>query len=97
MLSLFFKFSFFTSSVESITPKTGGTGGGTLLTILGKKLDKVSKILIDDSECIIKEKTSKRIVCETEPHEGATFTGKPEFYTDSGLAECDEEFSYRKI
>ena len=67
------------------------------MTISGKKMEKVHKILIDGSECILKEKSSKKVICETEPHEGATFTGIPEFHTDSGLADCKEEFSYKKI
>ena len=86
-----------TSIVETISPKTGGTGGGTLLTISGRKLEKIDTIAIDGSPCLIQEKTDREIICETEPHEGSTFTGVPEFQTEFGLAECSQQFSYRKV
>ena len=51
-----------TSVIESISPNTGGTGGGTLITISGQKLEKVDDIDIDGSPCLIKEKSKAVLI-----------------------------------
>ena len=63
-----------TPQVHSVSPKRGGTGGGTRITITGSGFaDSGNKVFIDGSECDICadcSESSTEIVCLTNAHDG---------------------------
>ncbi|XP_068250285.1 fibrocystin-L-like [Palaemon carinicauda] len=60
-----------TPSITSISPKRGGTAGGTTLTITGTGFSvSGNEVSIDGSPCIVSSESSTEIVCVTEPHAG---------------------------
>ncbi|TPP64918.1 hypothetical protein FGIG_04510 [Fasciola gigantica] len=59
-----------TPTVISVQPLTGGTGGGTMVTIQGNSLSAPNgtQVQIGESECIIQSASATTIVCQTGPH-----------------------------
>lgn len=60
-----------TSEITSVTPRRGGTGGGTTLTIRGvgfSSTHNVNVVTIDGTPCTITSSSSNEIVCRTGNH-----------------------------
>ena len=61
-----------TPQINSITPNSGGSGGGTEITIIGTGFEASGNtIKIDGSVCVIKSENETEIICETNSHEGS--------------------------
>jgi hypothetical protein len=61
-----------TPMITSVTPNSGGSGGGTVVTIVGTGFDAMSNVvMIDGSECIATSQSETQIVCATESHIGS--------------------------
>ena len=66
-----------TSQIASVTPSRGGTGGGTILTILGSGFSDTQSdniVTIDGVECNVTYANSSLITCQTGPHSGTIET-----------------------
>ena len=77
-------------SVYSVSPLRGGTGGGTLLSIVGSGfgLDKtLLKVIIANTECSIVNLTSTEITCYTGSYRNSHFKDLIKVYIEGvGLA-----------
>ncbi|CAK8674402.1 unnamed protein product [Clavelina lepadiformis] len=62
-------------TIADVSPRRGGTAGGTRITITGTGFSLgAPSVSIDGSECVIMDQSSTSITCETEPHYGAIQT-----------------------
>ncbi|XP_064089363.1 fibrocystin-L-like [Macrobrachium nipponense] len=86
-----------TPAVTSVSPKRGGTAGGTVVTITGTGFSvSGNEVSIDGSPCIVSSETTTEIICETEPHAGPGTFRVAVKSPGLGMATTDEnaEFFY---
>ena len=75
-----------TAIIDAISPKTGGSMGGTLVTISGSNFAVGDQtVMIGSSACDIKSESSTEIVCETNSHPTST-KHRVEVESSNGLA-----------
>merc|ERR1719483_1010979 len=80
-----------TPSVISIDPVRGGTGGGTLITIIGTGFEvSGNNVMIDGSICDISTESSTVITCYTNSHNGAIEAAVIVEVPDQGYAAYDD-------
>ena len=92
-----------TPKISSLDKNSGGTAGGTIVTITGTGFMPTDSSLksdvtahIDGSPCIIKDNnliTDTTIVCETEPHKGSGKYPMKVFIPGKGLTKAESEGS----
>ncbi|XP_072034167.1 fibrocystin-L-like [Amphiura filiformis] len=58
-----------TPTITSVSPRRGGTGGGTTLTIVGTDFSSTgNKVSIDGTVCVVQSESSTQITCLTGEH-----------------------------
>ena len=87
-----------TSQIASVTPSRGGTGGGTILTILGSGFSDTQSdniVTIDGVECNVTYANSSLITCQTGPHNGTIDTKvRVEVGSNGKAIDDDADFFY---
>ena len=87
-----------TSQIASVTPSRGGTGGGTILTILGSGFSDTQSdniVTIDSVECNVTYANSSIITCQTGPHNGTIETKvRVEVGSNGKAIDDDADFFY---
>jgi hypothetical protein len=86
------QFSYNAPSVASISPATGPTTGGTVITISGSSFGVSGSVTLGGSACAIADWTQSRIICTNPPGQGANV---PLVVTVSGQSsKANSQFSY---
>ena len=87
-----------TSQISSVTPSRGGTGGGTILTILGSGFSDTQSdnfVTIDGVDCDVTYANSSLITCQTGPHNGTIETKvRVEVGSNGKAIDDDADFFY---
>uniref|UniRef100_A0ABM0MU86 Fibrocystin-L-like n=1 Tax=Saccoglossus kowalevskii TaxID=10224 RepID=A0ABM0MU86_SACKO len=85
-----------TPIITSVSPRRGGTGGGTPITITGSGFrDGENTVTIDGSLCVITSESTFEIICETEPNSRSIETKVRVLVNGDGIATQDDaDFEY---
>ncbi|XP_006825958.1 fibrocystin-L-like [Saccoglossus kowalevskii] len=85
-----------TPIITSVSPRRGGTGGGTPITITGSGFrDSENTVTIDGSLCVISSESTSEIICETEPNSRSIETKVRVLVNGDGIATQDDaDFEY---
>ncbi|XP_077870118.1 fibrocystin-L-like [Saccoglossus kowalevskii] len=85
-----------TPIITSVSPRRGGTGGGTPITITGSGFrDGENTVTIDGSLCVISSESTSEIICETEPNSRSIETKVRVLVNGDGIATQDDaDFEY---
>ncbi|KAM4688908.1 fibrocystin-L [Discoglossus pictus] len=98
MDNAFFYDSALTPVISDVSPKRGGTAGGTKLTITGSKLSANNasiSVTIADSPCDVESANSTHIICVTTAHSPSQQAKVKVNIEDQGLAKMDNaDFFY---
>ncbi|XP_066278772.1 fibrocystin-L-like [Branchiostoma lanceolatum] len=81
-----------TPTITEVSPRRGGTAGGTTVTITGTGFGATTadnSVTIAGSECIIQSASTTQIVCVTEAHQGSAKTKVRVDVGDQGIATQD--------
>ncbi|XP_066271366.1 fibrocystin-L-like [Branchiostoma lanceolatum] len=81
-----------TPTITEVSPRRGGTAGGTTVTITGTGFgatDADNSVTIAGSECIIQSASATQIVCVTEAHQGSGKSKVRAAVGDQGIATQD--------
>ncbi|XP_019623376.1 PREDICTED: fibrocystin-L-like [Branchiostoma belcheri] len=82
-----------TPVITEVSPRRGGTAGGTTVTITGTGFGATAadnSVTIAGSECIIQTASTTQIVCVTEAHQGSAKTKVRVAVDDQGIATQDD-------
>ncbi|XP_052805044.1 fibrocystin-L-like isoform X2 [Mya arenaria] len=90
-----------TPSVSGVTPRRGGTGGGTTITITGSGFGTTQgdiSVIIDGAECEVTAVVDNAIECDTGSHSGSVDASVEVQVSGNGIAQetasGDADFSY---
>ncbi|KAI8520654.1 Fibrocystin-L [Branchiostoma belcheri] len=87
-----------TPVITEVSPRRGGTAGGTTVTITGTGFGATAadnSVTIAGSECIIQSASTTQIVCVTEAHQGSAKTKVRVAVGDHGIAtQADADYWY---
>ncbi|XP_035687261.1 fibrocystin-L-like isoform X2 [Branchiostoma floridae] len=81
-----------TPTITEVSPRRGGTAGGTTVTITGTGFGATTadnSVTIAGSDCIIQSASTTQIVCVTEAHQGSAKTKVRVAVGDQGIATQD--------
>ncbi|KAM4026998.1 fibrocystin-L isoform 2-T2 [Anomaloglossus baeobatrachus] len=87
-----------TPAITDVTPKRGGTAGGTRLTITGSKFSTNTSaitVTIAQSPCVVQSANTTQIVCVTSAHSPSQRTNVTVYIEGQGIAKMDNaDFFY---